>query len=144
MAAPIIEPIADSPVFEPIIEPVAATSVPTEPSLLKDGERRRMDRAMAGLSDFRPVAEPERPTPRAEVDPLSSVSAADWSGLDGMEDVIEPPTRSEPVPSVPRREPVSVVPVRELEPAAATPPIPTTDPARGWVTADRLFSEFGD
>jgi hypothetical protein len=85
---------------------------------------------MAGLSRFGPVADPIRPAPRMEVDSLSSVSAADWSGMDGM---------GEEIASVPKFEPVpDQAPVLE---AVSTP---VSDPIKGWVTADRLFSDFGD
>jgi hypothetical protein len=98
---------------------------------------------MEGLAQFRPIAEPQRPAPRAEVDPLSAVSAADWSGLDGNGESIPVVPRTEPVFTTNRRESVAA-PVLDPIPDAYPTPIPTTDPARGWVTADRLFSDFGD
>jgi hypothetical protein len=104
------------------------------PGLLNEREQKRMDVAMAGLSRFGPVSDPIRPAPRTEVDSLSSVSAADWSGMDGMGEEIAPMPRSEPV-----RKPAQA-PAPILEPVTT----PMTDPARGWVTAERLFSDFGD
>jgi hypothetical protein len=136
---------AETPIVstDPVLESAEEVVATAEPCLLNDRERQRMDLAMAGLSQFRPTAEPARPAPRAEVDPLSSVSAADWSGMDGMGEEMAPLPRSEPVRNTPRRESVAA-PALEAASSVGAAPLPATDPIKGWVTADRLFSDFGD
>jgi hypothetical protein len=54
-------------------------------------------------------------------------------------DLAPKPARREPA-APPMLEPAAVSAVTRSEPE----PIPTIDPVKGWVTADRLFSDFGD
>jgi hypothetical protein len=138
-----LEPVIAQPEPEPEPEPEVVAS--PAPGLLNDHERKRMDLAMAGLSRFGPVADPVRPAPRTEVDALSSVSAADWSGMDGMGEELAPLPPISSVPTPPRREPAPApAPAPIAAPVLEPVSIATTDPIKGWVTADRLFSDFGD